>query len=610
MSEGRHEHAVRGRHGRTDPSAGLRRWRRVAIGLATLLVVGGAGGGAYWLTRQSDDPPASAASTDPVDASACRAPVTVSVAVVEGYAAPLQELAASIEAGEAGSSLPCTSLEVTETAVGPDGVAEIAPGVAAVFGGAAQMPALAAGAETSGAALDEPGTVASTLAVLAMPRPMAEAAGWLDGPVAWDDVAETVLDPDGWAARGRPELGALTVSLADPGVAEASRVGLAGLAAGAVGTSPADLTESDVQGQSVQGALLALDRQVTRAATSQATLVEALEAADGADELSATTSVALLDERAVLAFNRQSPATPLVAVYPQGGAAPIEISYATVVGPDISQAQHVAAQALGEYLLGSAGQELLARDGLRGVDGAPPADLTADSGVSAEAEVAAASPPADVLAALAGGWQHLQNPGRFLVLIDVSGSMADAVAGTGRTKLQFAQDAAIQGMSLVPDAAEIGLWEFATELDGDTDHRELVPVGEVSDQLGSQTRLETLTGAVRGLTPRADTALYDTGLAAFRAMRETYQAGEPNVIILITDGRNDDPGSISLDSLLEKIEDEQDPDAPVRLLTLAYGADADSASLAAMAEATGGTAYTSPNPADIGAVFFEALNAG
>ena len=55
------------------------------------------------------------------------------------------------------------------------------------------------------------------------------------------------------------------------------------------------------------------------------------------------------------------------------------------------------------------------------------------------------------------------------------------------------------------------------------------------------------------------------------------------------------------------IRAEQDPERPVRFLTIAYGADADAAALAAIASASGGTAYSSPNPADIGRVFFRAL---
>ena len=113
---------------------------------------------------------------------------------------------------------------------------------------------------------------------------------------------------------------------------------------------------------------------------------------------------------------------------------------------------------------------------------------------------------------------------------------------------------------------------------------------------------------MKGLTPVDGTSLYDTALAAFRDVQRSYRPGEPNVVVLLTDGRNDDPDSLSRAALLRRLRSEQDPDRPVHLLTIAYGQHADVGVLRAMSRVTGGHAYASPNPAEIGRVFFQALS--
>ena len=604
MNDGHHEQYVAVRHGQVNKVAARRRRRRRAIvGVGVVLALGVASAIAF--RTQPGGGLAAALTFGAV--GGCTEPVELAVATTASDAVLLDAVADRLASRTEESTLPCVDLAVVRAGVGDDGVAEIEPGVGALFGGVGSFAALDAGARASGATITERTAVASTVAVLAMPRAMAQAAGWADGPVPWEEIATTILDPDAWSSFGRPELGTFTISLADPATAGATRANLVGLEAGILGRPMDEIATEHVGVPEAQGALLTLDHQVTRSTPDEAALLEALVAADVADDLVTSTSVAFLAESSVWQYNSGDPATALLAVYPEGGAASLDLTWATLDEKDLTDSQRAAAGEVGGYLLSSEGQDLIAKYGFRQPDGSPSERLTVDRGISPDAGEDAIQLPAAVLDASAAGWQQLRNPGRFLVVVDVSGSMAETVVGTGRTKLQFAQDAAVQGMRLVPSAAEIGLWEFATGLDGASDFHALVPVGAIGDKVGDQTRLDQLTSAVAGLTPRSDTALYDTALAAFRHMRETYQAGEPNVIILITDGRNDDPSSIGLDALLAAMAAEQDDKQPVRMLTLAYGSDADTASLAQIAEVTGGEAFTSPNPADIGTVFFQAL---
>ena len=61
----------------------------------------------------------------------------------------------------------------------------------------------------------------------AMWRPMAEALGWPDQPIGWDEIVALSADPQGWGSYGHPEWGAFKFGHAHP---EHSTTGLTMLA--------------------------------------------------------------------------------------------------------------------------------------------------------------------------------------------------------------------------------------------------------------------------------------------------------------------------------------------------------------------------------------------
>jgi Ca-activated chloride channel family protein len=105
-----------------------------------------------------------------------------------------------------------------------------------------------------------------------------------------------------------------------------------------------------------------------------------------------------------------------------------------------------------------------------------------------------------------------------------------------------------------------------------------------------------------------DTGLYDTTLAAYEYLKARYAPDRLNLVVLLTDGRNDDPsGGISLEQLVQRLRAGQSDDRKVRILSFAYGKDADVGALDQISKATGGAVFPSPNPADIERVFVTAL---
>ncbi|MCT1722080.1 MULTISPECIES: VWA domain-containing protein [Kocuria] len=206
-------------------------------------------------------------------------------------------------------------------------------------------------------------------------------------------------------------------------------------------------------------------------------------------------------------------------------------------------------------------------------------------------------------------WQHLAEPFHALVAIDASGSMGEKVDQDGSTRMDLTKAAAATAVGLFPEHDALGLWTFQRHLDGDKDYRSLTPVRELSASVDGGTQRDQLSRDVESLTyaPDGYTGLYDTTLAAYREVLHEDAPGHLRTVIVLTDGMNHDPGSISLDNLLTTLKDEQDPDNPVRIITVGISKDADEDVLKQIAEATGGSSHIARTPEDIQDVFVKAL---
>jgi hypothetical protein len=207
-------------------------------------------------------------------------------------------------------------------------------------------------------------------------------------------------------------------------------------------------------------------------------------------------------------------------------------------------------------------------------------------------------------------WRLLTRRISLLGLFDVSGSMAEPVPGTTRSKLDVAREAAQAALGYFDARDSLGLWEFSRALDGDKDYRVLVPLGPAGARVGPYpNRQAASVAAYQAMVPRTATGLYDSILAAYQSAKAAYQADCVNTVVVITDGANEDPGSIELPELLAKLRALHDPAKPVHVVTLAYGTGADPAALAQVAKVTDGLQFSSPDPRSISKVFVTAVAA-
>ncbi|QDQ97281.1 substrate-binding domain-containing protein [Tomitella fengzijianii] len=258
---------------------------------------------------------------------------------------------------------------------------------------------------------------------------------------------------------------------------------------------------------------------------------------------------------------------------------------------------------LASVLASDTGRKALTSHGFR-VDGVP---LPGGAGVG-DVPALAISDPAAAEAALKK-WNVLAVPVRSLVLFDVSGSMS-YVADEQNSRMQLTQKAARIGESLFPDNTQLGVWAFSLNLDGpQRDYKELVPIERLDAQTGKGTQREAVGAAVDRLggLVGGGTGLYDTISAAYRQVQSTYDPNAVNSVIVLTDGENEDPVSLTKQQLLQQLQEEADPARPVLIITIGITEDADEAVLKEISAATGGSSYLARDPADIPQVFAQAI---
>ena len=267
------------------------------------------------------------------------------------------------------------------------------------------------------------------------------------------------------------------------------------------------------------------------------------------------------------------------------------------------QAKLEAAKLLTSFLRSGRGTELLHVAGFRSPDLRP---LPYDRGAGRVHVLP--TPRADVVASMLRRWSVLTVPSRILAVFDVSGSMDQAV--DGRTRVSVATQASAGALGIFPDQSRVGMWAFNIGLGGGKDYRELVGIRRLDARVDGTSQRRLLGRALAELPSLTvgGTGLYDTTLAAVRALRSDYDDEAINTVVLLTDGRNEDQHSIALPDLLHTLRRERDPARPVSVIAIGVGPDADANALHRIVDATGGgRSYVARDPDELGKVFHEAL---
>lgn len=270
-------------------------------------------------------------------------------------------------------------------------------------------------------------------------------------------------------------------------------------------------------------------------------------------------------------------------------------------------AHREAVQALVSSLYQPASQHELRAMGLRSADGGAFPTTVGFDGIAPTAVIHSLPPASDQQVIDARRvWSAAERGTRTLIVVDVSGSMADSRGEKIRSAAAAAEDA----VGYLPDDAQLGLWAFSTNLDGSSPWRELVSLGTIGspdDPNARRQALETGTDQLPSLTQsRGNTALYQTTWDAYETVSHGYDPERLNSVVLVTDGSNTSPG-LSRTALLTRLKDARSPSRPVPIFTVAIGPDADMETLKQVSAATGGSQYTVETASDIRGVFLDAV---
>ncbi|MGI5179952.1 VWA domain-containing protein [Dactylosporangium sp. CA-152071] len=313
------------------------------------------------------------------------------------------------------------------------------------------------------------------------------------------------------------------------------------------------------------------------------------------DKSTGPAQVAPMSEQAVIAHNAGGPVVPLT-VLTVDPAVTLDYPYAMINGKP--RASLEAAGRFRAALTAEGNRDLFARLGFRAADGSTSAGFPAGRGAATAPVTVKALTEERKITDILGYWNATTAPSRVLTLVDTTSSMNRPMAGAGSpSRLQVLRKTATDGLALFTDDSELGLWAYASG------HQEVVPLNPLSQ--GQRARLSTAVAGAKATT--ADVCgLYETVLAAYKALKEGYKEGRSNTVVVFTDGTNSKPG-MSLETLKLELERATDPTRPVRVVLLGVGPDVKQQELAEIAAATGGRSFVVTDPEQIGNIFLQAL---
>jgi Ca-activated chloride channel homolog len=452
--------------------------------------------------------------------------------------------------------------------------------------------------------------------VIAMPQPMADALGYPETPIGFADILALAKDKEGWGAFGHPEWGQFRLGKTNPNFSTSGLSALLAQYYAATG-KVSGLSLEDLRNPEVDEFARGVESAVVHYGDTTLSFLNNWYRTDARGTSLTYVSAAAVEEKSVIDYNRGDPdgvldpgeepvppRIPLVAIYPKEGTLFSDNPFFILDAEWVSDEQREAAQVFTDFVQQPANQERVLEFGFRpgNTEVAISEPITAEFGVDPNQPQTLLEVPAPpVMVAALDKWAEQRKAARVLLVMDVSGSMGDP-AGAGRdTKLDLAKSAAIEALDQFKAEDEVGLRIFSTDLQPEepTDYIDLVPAAPIGEQR------ERIASAIRSLVPTAGTPLYTVAQDSYELMQDDFAADRINAVVLLTDGRNEDPRNPDLDGLLSVLRSSNEGQAtrPVRIFPIAYGEDADLGVLRRIAEATNANAYDASDPATISRVF-------
>jgi Ca-activated chloride channel homolog len=457
--------------------------------------------------------------------------------------------------------------------------------------------------------------------VIAMPRPMAEALGWPDTPIGWGTLLELAQDPEGWSAYGHPEWGPFRLGKTHPGFSTSGLSALIAQYYALVGKTQ-DLTSEDIAREQVLTDAATIESSVVHYGDTTLTFLNNWYRNDARGTALTYASAVAIEEVSLVNYNRGNPdgvlepgeelvppRVPLVAIYPEEGTLFSDNPFFVLADAEwVSDDEAAAAELFTQFVQRPENQQRVLEFGFRpGNIEVPIAEpLTAANGVDPEQPTTTLRlPDPGVLVGLIEQWEQTRKPARVLLLLDVSGSMAEfAAEGSSETRLDLAKRAIATALDQFIDADVVGLRIFSTDLGTDPATGEPLDYVDLVELAPMSENRERIRAAVSGLLPIAGTPLYTATRDSFTDMADSFDPERINAVVLLSDGENDDPRNSDRAQMLEVLSEAQGENATqVRVFPIRYGPDVGGADLGLIADATNARVYDASDPRSIDQVF-------
>ena len=534
----------------------LRRPSRNVLTLGVVVLLALAVGGVVWW--RGDAAPGTAPAA--VAPSACPS-ATLRVAAAPEIAPVIRTAAKTLAVGPSARPDGCGPVEVVAEEPAATRAAKQKPGV--------WIPSSSAWlsiAGSDGARYTADGDpLARSPIVIAAPEAIAGAFA-KDGATRWAALI------DGVVKHKIP-----TVTMADPLTSTVGMLSVYAVQTAMHGTTPDDGI--------AQLRALTLRSRLKDAAVDPAVLLERTSAQT--DPATAVSEVGVFPstEQQLSAYRKQQSSVPLTGAYPVDGLT--EADYPFAVAESATPAERDVAKRLRAAISSSA----LTEAGFR----TDPMPATLELPKS----------PDQLLGPALQWSQYRSQSFQVLLLIDSSGSMNERIIdkrGRSITKAELLRESGLNASQLFGEDTDIGMWFFSTPSPSSPASQVAVPLGPLTETIGAKSRRDVMTAAIAGYKPTggAGTPLYQTVLDGQAAMAAKAKQGTVTLIVVLTDGKDEQSRfAMANDAFLGKLTAGNDPARPVPIIAVGYGAGADMPALAQMSRATGGTAISATNPADV-----------
>jgi Ca-activated chloride channel family protein len=412
--------------------------------------------------------------------------------------------------------------------------------------------------------------------VIAMWRPMAQALGWPDKSLGWEDIANLAVSEEGWSAYGHPEWGPFKFGHTHPAYSNSGIVSIIAETYAGLGKQRG-LTTGDLAAPELIEFMTRVESSVIHYGTSTGFFGERMFNR-GPSYLSA----AVLYENLIVAqeskrISGQSSQIPVVAIYPKEGTFWSNHPYVILNAPWVTAEQREAAQLFEKFLLDRPQQLKSLELGFRPADPSIPlsAPLDTKHGVDpSQPQTILEVPSATVIEGIQSLWSQTKKPVDLIVVMDISGSMEGNKITTARSSLmQFVQK--------LDDRDRLRIDLFSTYLFTLTP---LTPIGE---------KRQSVLDSVSGIFEQGETRLYDAALKAYQDLQVEGDPGHIRAIVVLTDGQ-DTSSDATLENVIDQIRrSENEGGNAIKVFTIAFGSDADKTVLQEMADPGGGKQYDS-----------------